>query len=273
MARKNLSTETMIGLSAAWLDPKQERPLLEAHALTAGLLPLIEEAHRNAVASLKPAQTLDAELDDLQEQSGSVDKTHDRKARGIWYYYTAVAELSDNPDTVTRALDERDRLLPGGLSTTTMSYSDESGNAHAVKETLDPTFRKSLRSWKTIEGRTVEDEVDRWVGAGIELGRIEARRATLSQTGDEPTQSPPVPTQGRARNAWINITNGLVANVPLTGMNTAASARVLGPMFAAEAKADRRAARKAGEPEGEATLPLEEALAAAAGGEPAKPEK
>jgi hypothetical protein len=29
MARKNLSTETMIAISAAWLDVKGERPLLE----------------------------------------------------------------------------------------------------------------------------------------------------------------------------------------------------------------------------------------------------
>jgi hypothetical protein len=259
MARKNLATETMVSLSSAWVDAKRERPLLEAHPLTAGLLPAIEGAHKGVVEALKPAvpQPVDTELTKLQAQALATDQQHDHKVRGVWYFHTAMSELTEEPNVAAWWLDLRDRLLPNGLATTSMAYAAEAGNAEAVKQRLDPQTRAALKKWKTLEGRTLDDEVAAWLKSGIALGPLDARRlALIAKRDGELATTTPVGGANRARNVWINTANALVTNVALVdALTDAERSRILGPMEAAEAKADRRGARKQAEPSPEPQTP------------------
>jgi len=259
MARKNLATETMVGLSSAWIDAKRERPLLEAHPLTAGLLPAIEAAHKGVVEALKPAvpQAVDGELSKLQAQALETDLQHDHKVRGVWYFHTAMSELTEEPNVAAWWLDLRDRLLPNGLATTSMAYAAEAGNAEAVKQRLDSQTRAVLKKWKTLEGRTLDDEVAGWIKAGLALGQIEAKRLALAGQRDAQAAAKAL-TGGmnRARNLWISTANALVSNVALVDdLNDAQRSRILGPMEAAEAKADRRGSKKQVEPSPDSQSP------------------
>jgi hypothetical protein len=251
MAAKDLSIESMLAISTGWIDAARDRKLLEAIPLCQPIVPLVEAAHHNLLAIRTAGDTsaADAELAALKDRAAAQDGRHDRKARGTYLVLSGLAEVAEDADLAAALLALRDRLLPRGLGTTTMSYADEVGHAQVVKKLLDAPTRAALEKVKTLGGRTLDDEVGAWVAAGEALATIEAERTRKERARDAAA----VPSAGdalRARNAWIRAANALVSNLDLAGdVDDATRGRILDPFRQAEARSDRRGAgRRPGRP-------------------------
>lgn len=238
MALRNLTNETMVTLSQAWVDPARERKTLQGVPLLSALLPKLEAAHQLLISSLAGGRNAAADrLSSLRDEAEAQDGRHDRKARGIYWLLSGLSELAEAPEDSERLLSLRDRLLPAGLSTITASYSHQAGHVAVVKKGLTAADRSELRRHKTLSGRTLEDELDAWLQAGEALGRIEAERGQLlrgAATADRPDPA-------RARHNWIRVTNALLATLELQDdLSPEVVSRLVGPLREAESRADRR---------------------------------
>ena len=224
----------MIAISAAWLDAGRDRPKLEKLPLLSSLLPTLDSAHKALLTLRQPVADASPELRRRIEEQ---DRIHDAKARGSHGLLTALAELAGTEAESDELLALRDRLLPRGLSTVRLGYREEAGNAEAVRQYLAGSSkdRATLRKIKTLSGRTLEDEIDAYLSAGLALGRLEDERASLDRSGSAPGELQ------RARNAWIRAVRAVDANLDLdASADDALRAQLLGPLHDAEARADRR---------------------------------
>lgn len=259
MAFKNITSETMLAISGAWLDPERSRRQIEKVPLLKHLLPSVEEAHGALLASGAPEapDALSAKLAENSAEAAEADRRHDRKARGAWYLCTGLAELADDPAVARRLLDLRDRVVPKGLGTTSASYRDEAGHAETQRAALTDDDRARLAEIRSHGRRTLENEVDAWLEAGGALGRlVHARAALEAQAGA--ASSSARPDAARARNAWVRVANAVVSNAELARVDEAARIAILGSLLDAEAQADRRAAdRRAEKAAGEGNKPDE----------------
>lgn len=242
MGLKNLSTETMLSLSAAWTDPQKERPVIQSVSLLAALLPSLDAAHAALLAVRKSSGTLDETLKRLSDDAERIDNRHDRKVRGSYWLLSALAELAETPADSERLLDLRDRIIPRGPATTGMTYVDEAGNVEALKEMLDEQTHVELRRIHTLGGRALDDEIKDLVQAGEALGKLENQRGVLERERDgAPTVQG---TAAQARNQWIRATRAFITNAELVSeLDEGTLDRIVGPLYAAEAQADRHAAQ------------------------------
>lgn len=240
MALKNRSNETMIRLSAAWLDPKQEaRREIERIAVLAALLPVIESAHADMVATHRVGGgSVAGALAGLTRQADELDQLHDRKARGIYHALTGMAELAEAPELRQSLLDLRDLLLPRGLATTLIGYVAAAGNAQATAQRVGEKEHAALKRVKTVEGRSLDDELHAMLDAGKRLGGLDAERAALERKDPgEVTKA----DAARARIRWIQAANALRANFRLaTNVPEEAAAKIFNPLDEAEARAGRK---------------------------------
>jgi hypothetical protein len=244
MALRNLSTETMLSHSAEWLDPnKNVHPLLHKHDATRGLVKRLDTAHSGLLATFRVTDTGDDKLAVIQGQEDAADGLHDRKARGVHGLFTALAELTDHPETREKLLATRDRLFPDGLDVIRWSYSDEAGNALVLAERLDPGTRASLTeigAHAGAEAFQVDSQLDAMILAGKQLGELEQEKARL-------TGQPVVPLASRsaARNEWIRLVDLIVRNVESSDEIQAADrSTILDRLRAEEARADHRVAEQ-----------------------------
>lgn len=252
MALKSISTERMIGVTGAWVDPEQDRPVIEKNPVLAVLLPSLDEVHAGVLALRRPATDTkqEKELAALAVEGGEVDGVHDGQLRGGWHYLTAVAMFCRDGGARQQLLDLRDRVFPSGLAATQLSWGEESGNARAVEEHLDDATWAVLRRYKTLPGRTLADEITDWLGAARELGVLDNRRARVlaEQQQAETTLGLGRGENLQPRNRWIRVVRAFANLVSLLG-DAALDARLLGPLRDAEARAERRQSRRAADPE------------------------
>ncbi|HEU4410210.1 MAG TPA: hypothetical protein VFS43_33450 [Polyangiaceae bacterium] len=250
MALKNMSTETMLALSAAWTDPQRDRPALGA-SVAAPLLPKLDAAHEGLAATAQPATAAEAEreLAELQAKEAEIDRVHDRKVRGTFYVLTGLAELADDPEVAESRLDLRDALIPAGLAATQRTYLEEAGDVEALPKRLDDDHREELGQVAVGDGRTLADEVDAWTSSARQLGELEAKRAELvaKRAAAAPERSSSV---ARARNRWARVVKAIAQAIELDDtIAPRLDEAFLTPLRLAEAKADRKArgARASGE--------------------------
>lgn len=241
MALKNLTDEEMMGLSAAWIDPKRQRPALEAHPLLAAMLPQIASAHDGLLwpADESADAALDAARKALYQQGVTLDQRHDRKGRGVFNLLGALADLTDDPDLAAGYLALRKALFPTeNLSVLSQSWRGEAGNAHRIQDSVlgDKTHAAALKALVLPEKRTLHDSVRDFALAGIELGKVEDKRANLT-SGDEVEGSSAVAT----RNRWITVGNNLVRMVDeVLGLTGESRRAILGALEESERKASAR---------------------------------
>jgi hypothetical protein len=251
MALKDLSVQTMVTISSAWLDPERDRPLLEALPRVTALVPDIEKAHAGLVTTQKQDSTATAQLTALQEKEAEVDLLHDRKAHGTHHVLTGFAELADDSDDAAEFLALRDRLMPEGLRVTTRSYTDQAGEVELVEGRLLPSDKALLKQLPTPKG-DLRKAVDGWFKAGRQLGQLEAERRELQRKIDAGEGGGA--TAGdvlRARNGWIRVVRGVLAMLDLEKIEDDTLEKIVGPLRQAEQKAERRGgkAKAAEEPE------------------------
>ena len=202
---KRFSDETRLRLAANWLEGKHHARLasIPKTAVHLGDLGAVRDA---ILAARKSPSTgpLVKKLADNRTKATAADRRHDRKARGSAGHLQNLAELCDDPEEARSYLALHDRLYPRGLSITLLSYEEEAGNAIVVRAELDPATRAELKRIKTTKDRNLDQDVQDWLAAADELGRLEEERrhleARIAEAGD------PRPMDAvAAQNRWIKV--------------------------------------------------------------------
>lgn len=237
MAKTNLTSPTMVTVTTAWVDPKEERPVIEALPQAGALLPSIDKAHHGLLNGQASADLTNTRLTALQKAQAVLDLRHDRKVRGQYYVLTGFAELAETEEEAASYLALRDNLTPRGLDTVRLSYTDEAGEAELTDRRLTKDDKALLGKMPTPNG-TLLDAFKARLKAAKELGDLEKQRGPLE------SQAPAATTPAdavRARNVWIRTVNAFVAILALEeGLSDADREKILGPLERAEQKADRK---------------------------------
>lgn len=247
MARKNLLTPEMIGLSAALLDPERYRPVLTGTPLLAGFVPELEGAH-DALTSLSPTSANDVtpaqELTALQQEARETDVTHDAKGGGVQGVLDGLIRLADTDEESARLAAVKDALFPDGGAIFTGTYIAEAGNAERVEKVLErKDVKDALRAIPVRKGVTLYDEARAFVKAGRRLGVLESRKAALAAAA-KPAEEAPRGSTVAARNEWLQVMELITRSAKrLKGAQAEAWAPVARDIALVEAKGDERAAR------------------------------
>ncbi len=239
MAKINLTSPTMVTVTTAWIDPKEERALIASLPQAGALLPSLEKAHQGLLTTQVSAEQVETELTLLQKAQAKIDVRHDRKIRGKYNVLTGFADLADNEEEAAAYLALRDSLTPHGLDVVRWSYTDEAGESELVDSRLTKDEKALLGKLPTPTGTLLDAHKAR-VKAGKELGDLEKKRASLeTQVSAATTPADAI----RARNLWIRTVNAFVATLALEeNLGDADRERILGPLMRAEQKADRKRA-------------------------------
>jgi hypothetical protein len=257
MAKRDLSSETMIHLTEALLDPtpKGARTILAGLPIVSVLIPKIEEAHAillsRQVAS--PPGEVTAKITAIQVKQTALDARHDRKMRGSIKLLEALADLADEPDDARRYLELRDVLCPDGLKGIIKSYVDEAGAATLLQGRLDDPKKKQLGKI-AIPGGKLLDVVNDWMASAEELGALESDKTALTKLAEAPEGRRPQDAID-ARNRWIRVVAALETALAISGADEATVAAILAPLQEAEAKAARRKATAGRAPATESPKP------------------
>ena len=239
MAKINLTSPTMVTVTTAWVDPKEERPLLASLPQAGALLPSLDKAHQGLLDGQVSTAQANSALAALQKAEAVLDVRHDRNVRGPYNILTGFADLADTPEEASRFLALRDTLTPRGLDTVRLSYTDQAGEAQLTDRRLTKEDKALLAKLPTPSGTLLDAHKAR-VKAGKELGDLEKERARLE--GAAPVATTPADAV-RARNLWIRTVNAFVATLALEeNLSDADREKILGPLERAEQKADRKRA-------------------------------
>ena len=237
MAKINLTSPTMVTVTTAWLDPKEERPLLQSLPQAGALLPSLDKAHNGLLDTQVAVDQVETELSLLQKAQAKLDVRHDRNIRGPYNVLTGLADLADDEAEATAYLALRDKLTPHGLEVVRWSYTDEAGEAELVDSRLTKEDKAFLNKLATPNGTLLDAHKTR-VKAGRDLGDLEKKRAFLETQASVAAKPADVI---RARNLWIRTINAFVATLALEeNLSDADRERILGPLQRAEQKADRK---------------------------------
>jgi hypothetical protein len=251
MSLRDLPTQTMISLSAAWLDPAHARSAIEGLPTAAAVLPKLSTAHRTLLKT-QPAGAAKTpkQIADIQAQQAQLDLVHDRKARGLYGILGGLADVLDDQELCAKLLELRDKIFPAdkGLNVTKMSYADEAGECALVEERLDDADRALLKACTILKGNLLDVHKAR-VTAGKKLGDLEQKRLAAETDGaGDSKQRPKKGDALQARNGWIKATRALVSAIELDEPSDEVRKRILQPLDQAEAKAARQRAAGAPEP-------------------------
>jgi hypothetical protein len=213
--------------------------VLERLPVVSALLPAIEAAHQGLLRS-RPAPPTGSgdELAAILEKQARLDALHDRKMRGAIALLDALADIADDAQDAERYRALRDHLCPDGIEGTAKSYAEEAGAARLLPGRLDESDGKLLQKI-AIPGGKLADVVEAWTDAAEVLGALEAKKEGLSR---QPEAGQGRADVVRAKQQWIRVARALETNILLSGAAEEAMNAILGPLYEAEVKADRRGA-------------------------------
>ncbi len=235
MAVKMLTVEEMNQVSAPWVtEGNPARAAIEKTPLLAALWPQLQSAHA-AIFALRAA-TDEPKIRELSARQAVLDAAHDDHVRGIHGALTSLAQVSG---ARTELLALRDSLFPEGLPHTNLTYRGEAGHGAMLEARLDDRLRARLKA-VNLHDKNLLDLTLEWLGLARQIGQLEDERARLS-----PAPSP-ASEINRARLGWIRITNALLANAELAGIDSATEHLLFAPLRAAEAAAESRGKKRIG---------------------------
>jgi hypothetical protein len=237
---KDLSSATMVHITAAWLDAGRTRPLLEKLKRVAPLLEDVESAHEGLLKAHNREEVSDGAAAALQAEQLGLDQTHDRKARGTFGTLTAFVEIADTPEQAASYQRALDALFPDGMRIVNAPYAEEAGRTKLVRERLSPEVKATLKAISSPDG-TLLKTVAAWLDAGDALGALEEKRAKMEAAAARNRQSSGGGHLLRARNRWINVVRAVVDMIELEEPIGVVRDEVLGPLDRALAQASRRA--------------------------------
>lgn len=236
----------MASISETWLHPKGTRPLIEAIAPAAALLPSVQKAHDGLKKAQAQPQQVPEKLLEIQKKQAELDKLHDRKGRGTYLVLTGFAEIADDPALVAEILALRDKIFDPtiGLRVLQASYAEEAGEVILLEERLNDEDRALLKKMPCPKGSLLDAHQAR-VTAGKKLGALDTEKNALSSDQVSAPGEVTMPADVlRARNAWIKAARALITVLDLDDLDAATRTKILGPIEEAERKADLRVAGK-----------------------------
>lgn len=238
-ALKDLSSATMVHITAAWLDAGRARPFLEKMKRVAPLLEDVEGAHDGLMKAHRKEDASDVAVTAIQVEQLGVDRTHDRKARGAFGALAAFAELANTPEQAASYQRAMDALFPDGMRIVTASYVEEAGRTKLVRDRLSPELKATLKSIPSPDG-TLLKTVTAWLDAGDALGALEEKRAKMEAAAARHRQSTGGGHLLRARNRWISVVRAVIDMIELEDPAAGVRDETLGPLERAVAQAARR---------------------------------
>jgi hypothetical protein len=252
MSLNALTPLEMLGISRSWIDPARYRPVFITTPLLAPLLPVVEVAHADLVASNSPAESpadvaLKEELAALRVDGVEADKSHDRFGGGALMILQGMERCAETPEEAAEIAAVRTRLFPHGASIFKATWLAEAGATEVVEgELTDQELSARLDRIHLWNKRSLLSVVRAWVSAGHQLGVLEARK---NEAQTRHNHAPVAPTAQRvsidARAAWIQTVTAVRTNAALvTGKGAEAIQPMLRALDAAEAVATERGVRQ-----------------------------
>jgi len=252
MSLNALTILEMLGISRSWIDPARYRPVFLTTPLLAPLLPVVEVAHADLVASGSPAEppvdvALKEELAALRAESIETDRAFDRKGGGALMILQGMERCAETPEEAAEIAAVRARLFPDGASIFKATWLAEAGDtARVERELADKDLSAWLRGVTLWNKRPLLSIVRAWVASGSALGLLEARKSEAQTRRDN---APAAPSAQRgaadARAAWMQAVAAVRGNAALvTGKAGEGLQPMLRALDAAEAIATERATRQ-----------------------------
>lgn len=241
MSLLDLPTQTMHSIGRAWLDPAKERPIMARLSLVGPLLGKLYQAQEGLVAFQNAGKQELPEMRELVARTRALDADHDRYARGLYGFLTAIIEASDDPPSTEQYRALRTALFPKGLDINRQSYLVQAGEPPLREGRLSDRDRRLLEATRvtTPEGTfTLRQLLDRLNHTAIALGDAETTKIRLRQ------QSANESSRGPARRAWARVVSHILATLDLEDELTAEERRrILEPLETALNKAAKARAR------------------------------
>ena len=197
MSLKYLSVDEMLELTNTWVDMAHaDRRVLARMSSVGGLLPLVDEAHRELGRARNEPNAPPPR--DLTAKLMAKDLRHDSYVRVAWYALEAHIHLSiaKGHDRTANELEQlKNKLLPDGLSLVDYSYREESSQAHKLENRMTAEDRAVL-AHIPISDASLLDAVNAWIRAGKSLGKLQQQHEVerLKPKGNRLQD---------ARNKWI----------------------------------------------------------------------
>lgn len=236
MSLMHLLPDEMLGVSGPMLDPGSDAyTVIINYDDFKAPYKRLQSAHSSLSAAAQPAKT--ERIKEIILAQATLDVRHDAIIRGIWGFFTAVAELIGG-DTGAELIALRDYLVPDGLSSQNKTYGGEAGQAEQLALRLTPDVRKRTDAILIGEGANAQPlsaYLDEWVTAGRKLGIYDAERGRIE---NEPSEGGDL---HNARLDWVRAQNAMVSIAEMAGLTPVEMATVFGALQTAERKADDRA--------------------------------
>jgi hypothetical protein len=227
MNLKSLHSPQMVVVLTPWLDPTQDRPLLESFESVKPLLKKLDQVQADLigqqVSNTGPSDALKA----LQAKESDTDAQHDRKLKGLGLVLEGLSLLCDQEAQRTAYEGVHRRLLPDGLSAIRQSYMTEAGNASMAEGRLTIGDRGLLAATPLPQGLVhLEKQFQEYLTAGRQLGELERQKGHVLALPAGVTAA----DVGKVRGAWIKLVNALLVNLATETLTPEQEERILGPL-------------------------------------------
>lgn len=249
MSLRDLSTEAMLGVSERLLNPPLDRPQLSDKYVLYSALHLLKGAHEELININRQEGQVRTEIRELTARLTELDAEHDRCSRGIHRVLSGSLDLCDSADKAAAYQQVCETLHPTGLSVNQITYLEQAGNTLRVSRRITPEIR-ALLDTITVDGRTLNYWLDRWLAVGKKIGELQSQREMLGTDADPNYISPAAVLA--ARNRWISAIHMFEISLAATDYTDTEKASILATLRAAQQRAAR--ARKKAEPAMDALL-------------------
>lgn len=234
MGFNQFTLQTMVRLSASWLDPRRSRPILELFPRGRGLLVHIASAHQGILDVQSLGSELDTQIADLVRECLTLNTTFNVLARSIHQVLGGAAGLLDDVALVARCEAARDAVVPQGAAVAKWSYADKAGEVELVATRRTPEVDETLKCVILPDGSTLAESVDRWVAVGRELGEKDSLRHALERRRESTPGLTVTPGDVQsARRQWARVARALLDDIALEKLDAESAARLSGDLLRA----------------------------------------
>ena len=231
MALKDLSIETMVACSGAWLDADHERPLIEKYPLLKAMLPKIQSVH-DALLLAKSSDALTdgaVEHNRLNEAILGADEDFDRLARGLGRLLGGLAEVASEPAQREFWRATRVLVFPSGMNIVSLPYLEEVEAVESVQRRLDASLLERFEHTPVGESN-LRAIYEAWVDASQRLGHLVNQRDAIELGAALAQGEPDEADAFRVRSGWIRMVRTLRDSMMIEGVDEATRQALLGPL-------------------------------------------
>lgn len=201
MALRHIDTPTMEALTTHWCTTAREhlaRPMLKSLlGVFDGLAEEFTHLHETT-----PEQRADR-IARLKFRANELDNIHDGALTRCWAYLEGIAGMYEEESLGVPLLVLQNTLIPFGRESRLRSYQDQGTAAEKAKAALTDDVRAQLIGLN-LPGIDLLGMMERWIDAGIELKRVDARRQALMHATDTSAD-----IEGDLRARWLKAVEGL----------------------------------------------------------------